>query len=175
MFNLAGILAVALTSERFDGAALRRIAICAAAAIVAVPLAYAIIVASGPSRAGGPLRVSWPQAEISKRFSAVWARETGRPLRIVTGDNWVAGLVGVSGERPPLDPQQRRSGLLPLDHARADAAAGMLIVWDASTKRIPPSLQPLVSAAPPREERFKWRRSRDRGDLAIGYAIVPPK
>ena len=52
---------------------------------------------------------------------------------------------------------------------------GMLIVWDASTKRIPPSLQPLVSGAPPREERFKWRRSRDRGDLAIGYAIVPPK
>jgi 4-amino-4-deoxy-L-arabinose transferase-like glycosyltransferase len=175
MFNLAGILAVALTSERFDSVALRRIAICAVAAIVAVPLAYAIIVASGPSRAGVPLRVSWPQADISKRFSAIWARETGRPLRIVTGDNWIAGLVGVSAKDRPSILNNGDPAFSPWITPERMQRDGMLIVWDASTKRIPPSLQALVSGAPPREERFKWRRSRDRGDLAIGYAIVPPK
>ena len=51
----------------------------------------------------------------------------------------------------------------------------MLIVWEARSKRIPPALQPLVDARPAREERFRWRRSKDRGDLAIGYAIVPPR
>ena len=48
MFNLAGILAVALTSARFDFTALRRIAIAAAVAIVVVPVAYAL--SSPPAR-----------------------------------------------------------------------------------------------------------------------------
>ena len=52
MFNLAGILAVALTSERFDFTALRRIAMAAVVAIVVVPLAYALVVASGPRAPG---------------------------------------------------------------------------------------------------------------------------
>jgi hypothetical protein len=175
MFNLAGILAVALTSERFDSTALRRIAICAAIAIVVVPLAYAGVIAAGPSRAGAPLRVSWPQAEMSTRLSAIWARETGRPLRIVSGDNWVAGLVGITaGDRPSIlnngDP-----ALSPWITRERLERDGMLIVWEVSTKRIPPALQQLVAAAPAREERFRWRRPRGRGDLAIGYAIVPPK
>jgi len=175
MFNLAGILAVALTSERFDTTALRRIAICAAIAIVVVPLAYAGVIAAGPSRAGAPLRVSWPQAEMSTRLSAIWARETGRPLRIVSGDNWVAGLVGITaGDRPSIfnngDP-----ALSPWITRERLERDGMLIVWEVSTKRIPPALQQLVAAAPAREERFRWRRPRGRGDLAIGYAIVPPK
>jgi 4-amino-4-deoxy-L-arabinose transferase-like glycosyltransferase len=175
MFNLAGILAIALTSERFDSTALRRIAICAAIAMVVVPLAYAVVIAAGPSRAGAPLRVSWPQAEISTRLAAIWARETHRPLRIVSGDNWVAGLVGITArDRPSIlingDPAV--SPWITRERLERD---GMLILWEASTKRIPPGLQQLVAAAPVREERFRWPRSRARGDLAIGFAIVPPK
>ena len=175
MFNLAGILAVALTSERFDFTALRRITIAAAVAIVVVPLAYALVVASGPSRAGAPLRVSWPQADISKRFAAIWARETGRPLRIVSGDNWVAGLVGISAKDRPSILNNGDPALSPwITHERLERE-GMLIVWEARSKRIPPALQPLVDARPAGEERFRWRRSKDRGDLVIGYAIVPPR
>ena len=62
MFNLAGLLGIAFTSSRFDDAALRRIAICAGALLVAVPLGYALAIAIGPSRAGAPVRVSWPQS-----------------------------------------------------------------------------------------------------------------
>jgi 4-amino-4-deoxy-L-arabinose transferase-like glycosyltransferase len=175
MFNLAGILAVALTSERFDFTALRRIAMAAAVAIVVVPLAYALVVASGPSRAGAPLRVSWPQAEISKRFAAIWARETGRPLRIVSGDNWVAGLVGVTAKDRPSILNNGDPALSPWITRERLEREGMLIVWEAASKRIPPALQPLVDARPAREERFRWRRSKDRGDLVIGYAIVPPR
>ena len=51
----------------------------------------------------------------------------------------------------------------------------MLIVWEASSKRIPEPLRPLVAASPAREERFRWRRSKERGDLVIGYAIFAPK
>ena len=175
MFNMAGVLAVALTFERFDLAALRRIAICAAYALVLVPLAYGVVIAAGPSRDGAALRVSWPQAEISKRLAAIWARETGRPLRIVSGDNWVAGLVGITAGDGPSILNNGDLALSPWITRERLERDGMLIVWEASTKRIPPALQQLVAAAPAREERFRWPRSRGRGDLAIGFAIMPPK
>lgn len=175
MFNLAGILAVALTCERFDSSALRRIAVSAAVVIVVVPSAYALVLTAGPSRAGAPLRVSWPQAEISKRFAAIWTRETGRPLRIVAGDDWIAGLVGVTAKDRPSILSRGSPALSPWITPDRLEREGMLIVWDVKTGRIPEPLRALVAARPVRQERFMWRRSKDRGDLVIGYAIVPPK
>lgn len=175
MFNLAGILAVALTSRRFDGEALRRIAVFAGVLIVVVPLAYCLVIAVGPSRAGAPLRVIWPQSEISKRFSAVWARETGRPLRIVSGDNWVAGLVGITAKDKPSILNYGDPAYSPWVTPERLEREGMLIVWEATSRKIPEALEALVAARPAREERFAWRRSKGRGDLVIGYAIVLPK
>jgi 4-amino-4-deoxy-L-arabinose transferase-like glycosyltransferase len=175
MFNFAGVLAVVLASSRFDTIALRRIAVCAAVLIVAVPLAYAIVIAAGPSRAGMPVRVNWPQAEISKRFTAIWARETGRPLRIVGGDNWIAGLVGITAKDRPSILSHGDPALSPWVTPERIARQGMLIVWEAGTRRIPAPLQPLVAGRPAGEERFKWSRSNARGDLVIGYTIIPPK
>ncbi len=140
-----------------------------------MPFAYALVVAAGPSRAGAPLRVSWPQAEISKRFAAIWARETGRPLRIVAGDDWIAGLVGISAKDRPSILSRGNPAFSPWITPDRLERDGMLIVWDAKTGRIPEPLRPLVAAHPARQERFSWRRSKDRGDLVIGYAIVPPK
>jgi 4-amino-4-deoxy-L-arabinose transferase-like glycosyltransferase len=175
MFNLAGLLAVALTTARFNERALRRIAICAGALLIIVPIGYALALAIGPSRAGAPVRVSWPQAAIAERFAAIWAREIGRPLHIISGDSWIAGLVGVSAKDVPSiftwgDPA--RSPWITPERLERE---GMLIVWDARTRNIPEPLQAVVAAAPAREERFRWRWSDKKGDLAIGYAIVPPK
>ena len=175
MFNLVGILAVALTSNRFDGAALRRIAICAGALIAVVPLGYALAIAVGPSRAGAPVRVSWPQAEIAERFAAIWSRETGSPLRIVSGDSWIAGLIGITSKDRPSVLTRGDPALSPWITPERLEREGMLIVWDARTRNIPELLQPAVDASSAREERFAWRQSKKRGDLVIGYVIVPPK
>jgi 4-amino-4-deoxy-L-arabinose transferase-like glycosyltransferase len=175
MFSFAGILAVALTSPHFDGASLRRIAVSAAVLIVVVPTGYAITFMASPSRAGAPVRVTWPQAAISKRFSAVWASETGRPLRIVAGDDWVAGLVGLTAKDRPSILNRGNLTYSPWITPERIEREGMLIVWDESSRRIPPQLEPLVAARPAREERFNWKGPTGRGDLVIGYAIVAPK
>ena len=79
MFNFAGVLAVALTSARFDSTALRRIALSAAFALIVVPIGYAVAIAAGPMRAGAPVRVTWPQAAISQRLAPSGrARRVGR-------------------------------------------------------------------------------------------------
>ena len=176
MFNLAGLLAVALSWKRFQPRALVRIAVCAAILLVVVPIAYGLIVVFAPARQGVHMRVSWPQAEIARRMTAIWTRETGRPLRIVAGSDWVAGLVGVSApDRPSLLTKGNRA-LSPWISAERLRREGMLIVWDAGKPHIPEPLATIVAeriGVIAREEHFTWPGS-EGGDLAIGYVIVAP-
>jgi 4-amino-4-deoxy-L-arabinose transferase-like glycosyltransferase len=174
IFSLAGTLAIALTSRHFDDGVLRRIAVCAAVLLIVLPLGYALAVASWPLRKSAPLRVNWPQAEISKRFADLWMRETGRPLRIVSGNRWIAGLVGVTApDNPSILSGPDLSASPWITPARLERE-GMLVVWSAKGKWVPGHLQPIIAAAPVREERFSWRPT-DDGDIIIRYAIVPPK
>jgi hypothetical protein len=173
--TLAGVLAVALTSRRFDAEALRRIALCAAVPLAVVPPAYVAAVYFAPLRLGSPTRVSWPQAEMAERFEAIWRRETGRPLRIVTGDPWISGLVGLSAKDVPSILTNGDLALSPWVTPERIAREGMLILWDERTRFIPTPLRPLVAfKLKNREEPFAWKRARGRDDLWIGYAILPP-
>jgi len=175
MFNLAGLLAVALTAHRFDGRALQRIAVCAAVLLIVVPLGYAVVVLIGPQRDAMRMRVIWPQAQMSERLAAIWARETGKPLRIVGGDNWIAGLVGVSAKDNPSIFTNGDPAYAPWITPERLQREGMLIVWDARTKRIPPALQPLLATHKTGEERFRFQRAKPGKELAVGYAVIPPK
>jgi hypothetical protein len=175
MFNLAGILAIALTSRHFNGEALRRISVCAGVLLIVLPLGYALVIAVWSLRAGAPLRVNWPQAEISERFVDLWERETRQPLRIVSGNRWIAGLVGVTAADNPSILSGPELAASPwITPARLEKE-GMLVVWDARTGWMPRFLWPLIAAAPVRDERFVWKGSRDGENIIIHYAIVPPK
>lgn len=174
MFNFAGLLAILLASGRFDREALRRIAVSAAVLLVVVPLAYALIVALGPRLAGSAMRVHWPQAEMAERMGAIWARETGRPLRIVTGNSWVAGLVGLSSRDRPSILDEGDLKLSPWVTPGRIAAEGMLVVWDARAKEPPEPLRGATAPYPVKEETFTWPLGSRRPPLVIRYAIVPP-
>ncbi len=173
--TLSGLLAIALTSHRFDARALRRIALCAAVPLAVVPPAYVAAIYFAPLKLGSPTRVSWPQAEMAERFEAIWRRETGRPLRIVTGDPWISGLVGLSAKDVPSILTNGDLALSPWVTPERIAREGMLILWDERTRFIPTPLRPLVAfKLKNREEPFAWKRARGRDDLWIGYAILPP-
>jgi hypothetical protein len=130
-------------------------------------------VLTAPERRGTHLRVRWPQAEIARRMEAIWVQRTGQPLRIVSGDDWIAGLIGVSAKgRPSLLNRSERSLSPSIDTERLQRQ-GMLIVWDANKERIPPALRPLVAARPQGQEPFLWPGAAT-GGLTIGYVIVAP-
>ena len=175
IFGLVGLLAILLTSHRFTQRSFKTIAIAAATCVVVVPIGYALVVSLDPRFYGTAARVDWPQAEIAERMSAIWTRETGMPLRIVSGDSWVAGLVGLTAkDRPSLldygDPK-----LSPwITPARIDAQ-GMLVVWDARSQGPPKVLQAALSSRVVKEETFAWPRSKGRPALVIRYAVIPPK
>jgi 4-amino-4-deoxy-L-arabinose transferase-like glycosyltransferase len=170
MFGLIGLLAVALTSNRFNSTTLQRLAYQAAVFLIIVPVGYGLVIRFhvAPSRA--PLRVNWPQAEIADRLTMVWARKTGTPLRLVAGETWVAGLIALASKDKPLVlGLGDRAPLAQIDPRRLHAE-GMLVVWASPDATLPAS----IKASSPGEEHFHWRYSSGSGDLVIRYAIVPP-
>jgi hypothetical protein len=169
MFNFAGLLAVALRSQYFNDAALRRIAVCSGVLLTIVPLGYAAFVVASSVRAGTRLRVNWPQAEISKRFVEIWSRETGAPLRIVGGNPWISGIVGVAAADKPSIFTTGEFSYFPWSPwitPERLAREGVLILWDARATWV-------AANATAREERFGWHEQSD--DIVIRYVIVPPK
>ena len=119
-------------------------------------------------------RVQWPQAEIAARFQSIWSRVTrGLPLRIVTGPNWMAGLVGLTtpGEPSILNGGRLdRSPWVSLDRIERE---GMLIVWDGDEEKLPVSLERYRGHHPSGTERFKvpGRTS----DVVIHWIVVLPR
>jgi 4-amino-4-deoxy-L-arabinose transferase-like glycosyltransferase len=173
MFGLIGLLAVALTSDRFNSGALKRLTYLAAALLMVVPLGYMLAIHFHVPSSRAPMRVNWPQAEIADRMAKVWVRETGKPLRIVTGEPWVAGLIALAAKDKPLVLSRGdHAPLTRISRHQADAE-GMLIVWASPNRRPPLSL--MAASQPVGEERFPWRYSSKGGDLVINYVIVPPR
>jgi hypothetical protein len=175
MFNLIGLLSILWFSDRFARQSLRRIALCAAVLLTVVPIGYVLVLEIIPRFNGMTTRVLWPQAEISQRMTEIWSKETGQPLRIVSGNAWIAGLVGLTAkDRPSLLNQGELKFSPWITPTRIDAQ-GMLVVWDARDRGPPKALQPWLRSRRVREETFDWPRSRGRAPLVIRYAIVRPK
>jgi hypothetical protein len=143
--------------------------------LVILPLAYAFAVSNGSRWARGPMRVQWPLAEIAERMSAIWTRETGAPLKIVAGENWIAGLVGLQHKDKPSLLSNADIAYSPWISQDRLASEGMLVIWES--RKIPNELRPYLNQVkvPIREERFKWAPTARARELVLGYLIVPPK
>lgn len=155
MVVLSGLLIVALMSDKFSPARLKRIAIGAGVLIVVVSGLYFAHMRYGVAFTGKPLRGNWPQAEISGLLQDYWRRETNAaPLRVVAGDIWTAGLIGLHDRSPP-------SVLINGDYEAAPWITpeeveryGALVVWSGSQ---PDALREFIAEMEPRSARIYAR------------------
>lgn len=174
MVVLSGLLAVALLSDKYSPARLRRTAIGAGVLIVLVSGLYYAHMRYGVAITGAPLRGNWPQARISETLEQRWQEETGAPLRIVAGDIWTAGLIGLGQADPPsvlIDGDYATSPwVTPADVERS----GALIVW---SEEEPPSLTALLNHATRGRltVRAPYARAEAAPNIIINYAIIPPR
>ncbi len=168
MFNLAGLLAVALAAGRFDAEALKRIAVVALTLVIAIPIAYGVVhsVALRPSKP--PLRVLWPGAEIAARMAGIWDRAThGAPLRIVAGDTWIAGLVGLRHKDRPHLLSNADIRYSPWIGARQLEDEGMLVLWEY--EKSPTDLLPYTDPRKSQAQTETFKSAYSSTDILISY------
>jgi hypothetical protein len=96
-------------------------------------------------------------------------------LRIVAGNPWLAALVALSHKDSPSILTNGDLTLSPWISSSRIEREGLLAVWDAGNKVIPPALLPLIESARMGEEKFALGGGEGGREVLIGYAVVPPK
>lgn len=173
MVVLSGLLVIALMSGKFSAARMKRLAIGAGILIVVVSGLYYGHMRYGVALTGKPLRGNWPQAEISRRLEGVWLTETDAPLRIVAGDVWTSGLIGINGRNPPSVLINGDYSTSPWITPEDVAQHGALIVWSGGQ---PATLPAFMQGLDEREltVRSPYAHDENAQDIVIHYAILPP-
>ena len=177
MLSLCGLLLVAGARHRFNGRVLSRIALAACVLLCVVPPSFALFLYAAPNMAQKPIRESWPQAEISERFQRIWQDRVGKPLRIVAGSPFEAGLVALKPGAMPSILTNGDMGASPWITPERLRREGALVVWPVEGPEPQVELRPLVGDRPIGVERFTYPlcASRCRAPLLLAYAIVLPE
>ena len=174
MFNLSGLLLLALFPGRLNGPRLRRLTAFSFLLVAAVPAAYAASVMLRGALSDRPSRAVWPQTAISRTLTEAWVRETGRSPRIVAGPTWEAGLVALGAPGSPsvlIDGSVRKS---PWVTGTDIARFGALVVWRTGVPPAP-DLQALIGGHPIRQETFRWTESVSARPIRLSWTAILPR
>ncbi len=144
---------------------------------IAIPALYAVTVPYLSRVTSAPLlRVSWPQVSIAEALSTGWKRETNKPLRIVAGSAWAAGLVAIDHPNRPsilTDGNLAYSPWITPERLRRE---GALVVWtEGRTSSATADLMAMTNGLPIREIRIGLPRGKPGDVVVFKYAVVPPQ
>ncbi|MGE0741853.1 MAG: glycosyltransferase family 39 protein [Hyphomonadaceae bacterium] len=175
MVALSGLIVMALLSAKFSADRLKRLGLGAGVLIVVVSGLYYAHMAYGVAFTGKPLRGNWPQAEISATLEQVWREETNNaPLRIVAGDIWTGGLIGLHDRNPPSVLINGDFSAAPWVTPEELERYGALVVWSGGQ---PAALAEFMQGLEQREWEYRPRFGSDynpKSIIRIHYAVIPP-
>jgi hypothetical protein len=170
MYNLVGVVVLALVGHRLGASEMRKLAVCAFICIVTMSGAYAAIRWTDCNVRGRMDAVCWPAQPISDEAEAVWHAAAPGRLDIVGGDTNLAMLAGLNAyDKPSIftDLDMRFAPWITTQRLRDH---GMLLVW--SGHGVPPRLQAWLGKVPVKTVLFNW--SRGAPPVAINFAAVLP-
>ncbi len=174
MWNLIGLLVVYAMRPRWQAASLAALCIWVAALFVILPFAYVVSTAWGPEWRGKPSRTEWPDRAMAATFDSAWQAEMHRPLSIVAGDGWLAGLVATrSSPRASVFIDADRRHAPWITPARL-AREGALVVWQTGRSDSPPAWLMLPGLRIMGVKTFAWPREPSVKPLRVGWGIVAP-
>lgn len=165
-------LAVAAALPRLQPPRQTRPAMLAfAGLIIAIGIGYGARLMVGRNGGDGPTRANWPERAISKAAADAWKAATNRPLRIVAGDTWPAGLAGIRNIDRPSILTAGDITLSPWITLERLTREGALILFEPQ-RPLPEKLKGLIGARQPKPLEFyaPGRSSAARLD----YVIIPP-
>jgi 4-amino-4-deoxy-L-arabinose transferase-like glycosyltransferase len=176
MLMLVGPAAIMAGSGRWGPMSLVRQSAWTLPVLVIIPVLYAISMVIPVTDRGKPIRVAWPAQEIASRLGAIWTSETGKPLKIIAGEAWVAGLVGIPHRDRPSILTDGNFDYSPWIAKDGIARNGVFIVWDERTvSSLPQTMRELIGSRPAKRETFRIRGGRGDPTIELGYVIIPPR
>src|SRR5579862_5966480 len=148
------------------------------AGLLVVPAIFVpILIVLLPWTAGMDLKVAQPATAMGRFFAESFARRTGQPLAVVTGDPHLAALVALSAPSRPsvfFDADPARSPWITADDIRKK---GAIVVWPAvdTTPTPPPEIKAyfpdLIAEVPQAFDRPVQGRL---PTLWIGWGVIRP-
>lgn len=176
MWNLSGLIIVNHVVPRLKGgAAWRRLAIAGIGLMVAVAVGYGVFERFGERLSKTPARTAWPDRALAADLQARWAETTACPLRIVVGDNWLAGLVALRSKDHPqvlIDGNYQFSPWITGDRL---SRQGALVIWELPARGAPRANLPAPFDLAPRGVVVEaWPNADKSPPPRIAWATLPP-
>ena len=184
MFNFSGLLLLYFVGNRINDLRERRIKI---GALCLIPLIGLLYISQHIWRAefsDKPMRTLWPQAEMAQFFAQRYQQDTGVPLQLIAGSDWLSGTIvggmaagmaaGITDKpRVSIDGDAVKSPWITPEFART---SGALIVWQGN-----PADSLVVFAASldadlaqSQQAEFVWHPDKADKPIVIQYISVPP-
>jgi 4-amino-4-deoxy-L-arabinose transferase-like glycosyltransferase len=174
MWDLTGLLIVYAMKPRWPFVSTRALLLWIGALFVVLPLCYVLATSWGPEIEGVPSRTEWPDREMAKAFSNEWKSHTNRPLEIVAGNAWLAGLIAMRLPHQPsvfIDASYFKSPWITAYRLKHD---GALVVWQIRKVTSPPPRLNIKGLHVMGEKTFAWPREPATPPLRVGWGIVFP-
>lgn len=175
MWDLTGLVLVGFAST-WESVSWRRLIIGVAFCFLVYSLGYVATTVIGPKMLDVPSRTEWPQQAIAEAATAVWTQKAHTPLRIVTGESWIAGLVSMHPSRPSvfIDGEYAKAPWITPERLRKE---GTLIVWqEQPAAPTPPAVHALAASATACGTlQVPWPSGSKLPPVRVGWAVIPPQ
>lgn len=171
MYNLVGVVAIALLGRSLGASELRKLAICAAVFIIGVSTYYAASAWVGCNLLGKLQPVCWPARTISERAEAVWHEQVPGRLGIVAGDADLATLAGLNAKDKPSIFTDLNYRFAPWITPQRLREQGMLLIWRTGSNA-PLQAADWIKDRPVKTVLLDW--SLKARPISLSFVVVPP-
>jgi hypothetical protein len=178
MWSLSGTLVTVFISKNIDDGHFRKILFYFLSLFLIVVCLYGLSNKYGSLVTGKLKRTDWPATKIAEKFNNQWVNKTGCPLRIVAGENWLAGLVSAKAIGRPSVWIDADFQLAPWITEERLKSEGALLLWlsdDANEDRL---LERAIHFGPinmQEPEYFDWPANHKNETIKINWAYISPQ
>lgn len=180
MWNLSGLLVAAMLPQERLARQYPRLLKAVAVWLLTVTVLMTVFVGWGGQIRNKPSRIHWPQAALAERADSQWQALSSCRFDNVSGDPWLAALVGTAAPSMPSVMIAGNPAYSPWMDAERIRRHGSLMVWAAD--EAPPEVPLLMQvdglpdlAVSEGEWQIAWNKMPSRPPLAVKWrAYLPP-
>jgi hypothetical protein len=174
---LSGLVAIIAAGDRVELHHQRLLGYVWAGLLVVPAIFVPIVIVLLPWAAGTELKVAQPAAAMGRFFADSFARRTGQPLAVVSGDAQIAELIAVAAPSRPSVYFAAEPDRSPWVTAQDIRAKGAIVVWPAldTNPAPPPDIAARFPDLVPEVPHSFARLVRGRlPPLLIGWGMIRP-